>query len=57
MTDSSDLCTREEMERVRWDKTRDAVLVSEDMATGIIRARLVLAKKKRRPVHSGKDQR
>ena len=32
------------MERVGWDKTRDTVLVSEDLATGRIRAHLVLAK-------------
>ena len=39
-----DLCTREEMERVGWDKTKDTVLVSEDLATGGIRAHLVSAK-------------
>ena len=44
MIDNGDLCTREEMERVGWDKTRDTVLVSEDLATGGIRAHLVLAK-------------
>ena len=55
MIESGDLCTREEMERVGWDKTRDTVLVSEDLASGLIRAHLVLAKKKRRPMHSGKD--
>ena len=32
------------MERVGWDYTRDTVLVSEDLATGGIRAHLVLAK-------------
>ena len=32
-----------EMERVGWDKTRDTVLVSEDLATGGIHAHLVLA--------------
>ena len=32
------------MERVGWDKTRDTVLVSEDLATGGIRAHLVSAK-------------
>ena len=37
MIDNGDLSTREEMERVGWDKTRDAVLVSEDLATGGIR--------------------
>ena len=31
--------------RVGWDKTRDTVLVSEDLATGGIRAHLVLGKK------------
>ena len=41
MIDNGDLCTREEMERVGWDKTRDTVLVSEDVATGGIRAHLV----------------
>ena len=44
MIDTGDLCTREEMERVGWDKTRDTVLVSEDLATGGIRAHLVSAK-------------
>ena len=44
MIDNGDLCTREEMERIGWDKTRDTVLVSEDLATGGIRAHLVLAK-------------
>ena len=29
------------MERVGWDKTRDTMLVSEDLATGGIRAHLV----------------
>ena len=43
MIDNGDLCTRDEMERVGWDKTRDAVLVSEGLATGGIRAHLVLA--------------
>ena len=32
------------MERIGWDKTSDTVLVSEDLATGGIRAHLVLAK-------------
>ena len=45
MIDTGDLCTREEMERVGWDKTRDTVLVSEDLATGGIRAHLVSAKR------------
>ena len=44
MIDNGDSCTREEMERIGWDKTRDTVLVSEDLATGGIRAHLVLAK-------------
>ena len=44
MIDNGDLCTREEMERVGWDKTRDTVSVSEDLATGGIRAHLVSAK-------------
>ena len=56
MIDNGDLCTREEMERVGWDKTRDTLLVSEDLATGGIRAHLVLAKRKRRSVESRKDQ-
>ena len=30
MIDTGDLCTREEMERVEWDKTRDTVLASEE---------------------------
>ena len=51
------LCTREEMERVGWDKARDTVLVSEDLATGGIRANVVLARRKSRPVNrrKGKD--
>ena len=44
MIDTGDLCTREQMERVGWDKTRDTVLVSDDLATGGIRAHLVSAK-------------
>ena len=35
------MCTREEMERVGWDKTRDTVLVNEDLAIGGIRAHVV----------------
>ena len=54
MTDNGDLCTREEMERVGWDRTRDAVLVSEDLATGRIRAHLVLAKGNGDPWIAGK---
>ena len=48
MIDNGDVCTKEEMERVGWDKTRDTVLVSEDLAC--------LGKRKRRPVDSRKDQ-
>ena len=44
MIDNGDLCTREEMERVGWDKTRGTVLVSEDLGTQKIRAHLVSAK-------------
>ena len=44
MIDNGGLCTREEMERVGWDKTRDTVLVSEDLVTGGIRAHLFSAK-------------
>ena len=44
MIDNGDLYTKEEMERVGWDKTRDTVLLSEDQATGGIRAHLVSAK-------------
>ena len=44
MIDNGDLCTKEEMERVGCGKTRDTVLVSEDLATGGIRAHLVSAK-------------
>ena len=40
MIDNDDLCTREEMERVGWDKTRGTVLVNEDLATGGIGAHL-----------------
>ena len=42
------------MERVGWDKTRDTVLVSEDLATGGIRAHLVLAKGNGDPWIAGK---
>ena len=55
MIDDGDLCTREEMQRVAWDKTRDTVLVSEDLATGGIRAHLVTAKGTG-PVDNRKDQ-
>ena len=54
MIDTGDLCTREEMERVGWDKTTDTVLVSEDLATGGIRAHLVLAKGNGDPWKAGK---
>ena len=54
MIDSGDLCTREEMERVGWDKTRDTVLVSEDLAIAKIRAHLVLAKGNGDPWIAGK---
>ena len=54
MIDNGDLCTSEEMERVGWDKTRDTVLVSEDLATGGIRAHLVLAKRSGDPRIAGK---
>ena len=54
MIDTGDLCTREEMERVGWDKTRDTVLVSEDLATGGIRAPLVSAKGSGDPWIAGK---
>ena len=42
------------MERVGWEKTRDTVLVSEDLATGGIRAHLVLAKGNGDPWIAGK---
>ena len=54
MIDNGDLCTKEEMERVGWDKTRDTVLVSEDLATGGIRAHLVLANGNGDPWIAGK---
>ena len=54
MIDNSEMCTREEMERVGWDRTRDTVLVSEDLATGGIRAHLVLAKGNGHPWIAGK---
>ena len=54
MIDTGDLCTREEMERVGWDKIRDTVLVSEDLATGGIRAHLVSAKGNGDPWIAGK---
>ena len=44
MIDNGNLCTREAMERNGWDKTRDTLLESDDLATGGIRAHLVLAK-------------
>ena len=43
------------MERVEWDKTRDAV-VSEDLVTGGIRAHLVSAKGNGDPWIAGKIQ-
>ena len=49
-----DLCTKEEMERVGWGKTRDTVLVGEDLATGGIRAHLVSAKGNGDPWTAGK---
>ena len=52
--DNCDLCTREEMERVGWGKTRDTVLVSEDLTTGGIRAHLVSAKGNGDPWIAGK---
>ena len=54
MIDNGDLCTREEMERVGWNETEDTVLVSEDVATGGIRAHLVLAKGNGDPWIAGK---
>ena len=54
MIDNGDLCTKEEMERVGWDKTRDTVLASEDLATGGIRAHLVSAKGNGDPWIAGK---
>ena len=40
MIDTGDLCTREDVDRVGWDKTSDTVLVSEDLAIGGIRPHL-----------------
>ena len=54
MIDNCDLCTKEEMERVGWGKTRDTVLVSEDVATGGILAHLVLTKGNGDPWMAGK---
>ena len=54
MIDKSDLCTKEEMERVGWGKTRDTVLVTEDLATRGIRAHLVSAKGNGDPWIAGK---
>ena len=54
MIDNGDLCTREEMERVGWDKTRDTVLVSEDLDTGGFRAHIVLANGNGDPWMAGK---
>ena len=54
IVDNGDLCTREEMERVGWDKTRDTVLVSEDLAFGGIRVHLVSAKGNGDPWIAGK---
>ena len=54
MIDNGDLYTKEEMERVGWDKTRDTVLLSEDQATGGIRAHLVSAKGNGDPWIAGK---
>ena len=41
MIDNGDLCAREEMERVGWDKTSDTVFGNEDLAIGGIRAHVV----------------
>ena len=49
MIDNGDLCTKEEMERVGWDKTKDTVLVSEDLARRNP-CTSYLGKRKRRPV-------
>ena len=54
MIDNGDLCTKEEMGRVGWDKTKDTVLVSEDLAIGGIRAHLVSAKGNGDPWIAGK---
>ena len=54
MIDNGDLCTREEMERVGWHMARDTVLVSEDQATGGIRAQGDLARGNGDPWIAGK---
>ena len=54
MIDTGDLCTREEVDRIGWDMTRDTVLVSEDLATGGIRAHLDCPKGNRHPWIAGK---
>ena len=54
MIDNGDLCTKEEMERVGWSETSDTVWVSEDLATGGIRAHLVSAKGNGDPWIAGK---
>ena len=56
MGDSGDLSTRVELERVGWDKTRDTVMVSEDLATGGIRAHHVSAKGNGDPWIAGKSK-
>ena len=43
MIDIGDMCTKEEMKRVGWNKTKDTVLVSEDLAIEGIHAHLVSA--------------
>ena len=54
MIDSGVLSTRDQVEGVGWDKTRDTVLVSEDLAAGRIRAHLVLAQGNGDPKTAGK---
>ena len=54
MIDNGDLCTREVVDRVGWDMTRDTVLVSEDLATGGFRAHLDGAKGNGDPWIAGK---
>ena len=53
MTDNGDLCTREEMERVGWDNTRDTVF--EEYSHWRNPCTSCLGKRKRRPVSKNRD--
>ena len=57
MIDNGDLCTREEMERVGWDKTRDTVFGERGSVHWRNPCASFLDKRNWRPVDSWKDRR